>query len=242
MQQPPPQVRGPQFGLPWQMPPPVGWAVQVCPVAVQLVHVLPFSPQAVAAVPGRHWLPTQQPLQFEASHLPVLHVRVDESQERPWSEQSTHWMPLRPQAEASVPARQRWRPPSKLQQPFGQVDVLQSGSSRPQTRFAPQSLKPSATQSEQRPPADPHARVSVPVRHVPDASQHPVGQFDALQAFGGWIPLSPVVSSSRLDRPQAGVAIPTRNSASTAIAASTTKRPSCVMRMEEGPSFSIRSG
>jgi hypothetical protein len=62
--------------------------------------------------------------------------------------------------------------------------------------------KPFATQSLQRPPADPHARVSLPVRHVPVASQHPVGHVEALHGRGVVVPPSSV-SGSRLERPQA---------------------------------------
>ena len=65
-----------------------------------------------------------------------------------------------------------------------------------------QTEKPCATQSLHRPPADPHARVSLPVRQTPFASQHPVGQLEALHAPGVGVPPSSV-SGSRLERPQA---------------------------------------
>lgn len=108
-----------------------------------------------------------------------------------------------PHAVASLPARQRWRPPSLLQHPLGHETGPQPGSSRPHTRLAVQTEKPCATQSLQRPPAAPQARVSLPVRQTPFASQHPVGHDDALHAPGVTVPPSPSVSGSRLVRPQA---------------------------------------
>lgn len=106
-QQPPPQVSGPQFGVPSQRPPAPGSAVHVWPVLAQLWHCWPFAPQVVASVPGRHWLPTQQPLQFVESQRVVLHERVPGSQARPCCSQSEHARPPLPQALASVPERQR---------------------------------------------------------------------------------------------------------------------------------------
>jgi hypothetical protein len=114
-----------------------------------------------------------------------------------------HDPPPIPQAEASLPARQRERPPSLLQQPPGHELGLHEASSRPHTRLAVQTVKPCATQSLQRPPADPHARVSLPVRHVPVSSQHPVGHDDGLHGRGVTVPPSVSVSGSRLERPHA---------------------------------------
>lgn len=148
-------------------------------------------------------MPTQQPLQLVELQLACEHVRVLGSQRRPWSAQSVHVPPPVPHAPASLPARQRWRPPSLLQQPLGQETGPQLGSSRPHTRLAVQTENPCATQSLHRPPADPHARVSLPVRHVPLESQHPVGHEDALHAPGVTVPPSVRVSGSRLVRPQA---------------------------------------
>jgi hypothetical protein len=58
--------------------------------------------------------------------------------------------------------------------------------------------------------------VSLPVRQTPFASQHPVGQLEALHAPGVTVPPSPIVSGSRLERPQAKnttTAIATKNEA-----------------------------
>lgn len=129
-----------------------------------------------------------------------------------------HEPPPVPQVAASLPARQRWRPPSLLQHPPGHDAGPQPGSSRPQTRLAVQTENPCATQSLQRPPAAPHARVSLPVRQTPFASQHPVGQLDALHAPGVTVPPSVSVSGSRLERPQAkntSTAIATKSDART---------------------------
>ena len=90
-----------------------------------------------------------------------------------------------------------------MQHPFGHEAGPQFASSRPQTRLAVQTEKPCATQSLQRPPADPHARVSLPVRHVPAESQHPVGHVDGLHGRGETVPPSVSVSGSRLERPHA---------------------------------------
>lgn len=202
-QQPPPHVSGPQVGVPSHRPPAPGSAVHVCPVLVQLWHCCPLAPQVVSSVPARHWLPTQQPLQFVASHRVALHVRVVVSHERPSSSQSAHARPPRPHACASVPERQRWRPSSKLQHPPGHDAGPQPGSSRPQTRLDVQTENPSAGQSAQRPPADPHARVSLPVRQMPAASQQPVGHVEALHGRGVITPPSESDSGSRLVRPHA---------------------------------------
>lgn len=216
-QHPPPHVSGPQFGVPSQRPPAPGSAVQVWPELAQLWHCWPFAPHVVASVPGRHLSPTQQPLQFVASQRVVLHARVAVSHARPCSSQSEHARPPLPHALASVPERQRWRPSSKLQQPFGHDAGPHPGSSRPHTRLAVQTEKPSDGQSAQRPPAEPHARESVPVRQIPAASQQPVGQVEALQGRGVTVPPSESVSGSRLDRPHA------KNTNSAAVVKSTAK-------------------
>jgi hypothetical protein len=165
----------------------------------------PAVPHDVASVPAMHVLPTQQPLQFVASQRATLQVRPFASHARPWSSQFVQFAPPMPHAAASLPARHRWRPSSKLQHPLGQVAGPHAGSSRPQTRLPVQTAKPDATQSEHRPPSAPHARASLPVRHTPLASQHPFGHVDGLQTPGG-VPPSPSVSGSRLDRPHPGIA------------------------------------
>jgi hypothetical protein len=158
--------------------------------------------------------PTQQPLQFEASHLPVPHVRCTGSHERPCSEQSVQLAPERPHALESVPARHLPTPPSKLQQPPGHSLGPQFCETRAQTLPLATShcWKPVAMQSEQRWPVEPHARVSDPTRQTPLASQQPLGQFDGPQVFGGTTLASGGVSTSRLERPHPG-ARRTRNSA-----------------------------
>jgi hypothetical protein len=164
----------------------------------------------------RHWSPTQQPLQLEASHLPTLHERWIGSHARPCSEQSVHAAPERPQAFGSLPARQIEVPPVKLQHPPEHVEAPQFVTVRAQTLpfGTSQVWKPFAMQSEQRWPVDPHARVSAPVRQMPLPSQQPLGQFDGPQLPTG-TPPSAGVSSSRLDRPQPG-ATRTRNTATSA--------------------------
>jgi len=145
-------------------------------------------------------LPTQQPAQFDASHRLVLHAPEATSHERPCAPQSVHACPLRPHAEASLPARHTDVPPCVLQQPLAHVAALQLVTLRPQTRRASQNWKPPATQSLQRAPARPQARRSEPVRQMLFASQHPVGHVEALHVPG--VPPSLGVSSSRLERPQ----------------------------------------
>jgi hypothetical protein len=82
-QQPPPQLSGPHVGLPVHWPPPPGLAVQAWPLLAQFWHCWPFAPHDVALVPVRHWLPTQQPLQFAELQLDCEHVRVLGSHRRP---------------------------------------------------------------------------------------------------------------------------------------------------------------
>ena len=100
---------------------------------MQLVHALPVVPQAWLSWPVRHWSPTQQPLQFVASHLLLPQLRVAVSHVRPSTEQSVQIEPKSPQAEGSVPARQLVVPPWKLQQPFEHDSGPQSAVGRAQT-------------------------------------------------------------------------------------------------------------
>jgi hypothetical protein len=148
--QQPPQFAGLHDGVPWHAPPPPGASAHVWPVEAQLVQACPFVPHAVDAVPVRHWSPTQQPPQFEASHLPTLQDRTTGSHDRPSLWQSTQVSPERPQALGSVPARHFGEPPSKEQQPPGHSAAPQRVTFRPQTFRPSQKSKPFATQSEQR--------------------------------------------------------------------------------------------
>ena len=154
----------------------------------------------------RHLSPTQQPLQFDASHLPALHARWIGSHARPSDAQSVQNSPERPQAEESLPARHVDVPPVVLQQPPEHEDAPQLVTVRAQTfpRGTSQVSKPFAMQSAQRCPVAPQARVSPPVRQTPLASQQPLGHVDGPQLPTG-APASAGVSSSRLDRPQPGV-------------------------------------
>ena len=160
-----------------------------------------------------------------ASHCELPHERLVGSHERPSCVQSTHVPPNVPHAAESVPARQVEVPFSNEQHPPGHCCGPQLVTVRPQVFFPSQNWKPFATQSEQRWPNEPHARVSDPTRHTPAASQQPFVQFEGPQLFGVTIPPSGGVSISRLDRPQPG-ATSTRNNAPnrTSAAAGLTKR------------------
>jgi hypothetical protein len=146
--------------------------------------------------------PTQHPEQFDASHWLDPHWRVAGSQVRPCCAQSMQLAPPRPQAAGSAPARHVGVPVSKLQHPPTQVDESQLVTLRAHAfvRLS-QNWKPFATQSEQRWPREPQARVSPPLRQVLP-SQQPLGQFAGVQSEG--VPPSVGVSSSRLERPQPG--------------------------------------
>jgi hypothetical protein len=173
-------------------------------------------------------------LQFEGSHFEALHRRAVESHERPCSAQSVHVAPERPQAVASVPARHVVVPPSALQHPPGHSAGPQFVTVRPQTRRPSQNWKPFAGQSAQLWPAVPQARESLPTRHVPFESQHPVEHVEGPQAPPST--LASVVSSSRLERPQPGVTVMKKSAADTA---SATNRRSEGMRMGEVVSGSV---
>jgi hypothetical protein len=87
-------------------------------------------------------LPTQQPEQFEASHLPVVHVPEVGSQSRPCDWQLVHDPPKRPHALASAPARQISTPPERSQQPLQFAQPV-----RLHVFESPQVSKPFAMQS-----------------------------------------------------------------------------------------------
>lgn len=70
-------------------------------------------------------------------------------------------------------------------------------------------------QSEQSLPAEPHARVSAPIRHTPLASQQPLEQLEGPHVPGVTVPESSV-STSRLERPQPGASAMRKSVAKTA--------------------------
>jgi hypothetical protein len=114
-----------------------------------------------------------------------------------------------------------------LQQPVGHVVASQVCTLRPHVlRPASQNSKPVAMQSLQRPPAVPHARLSVPTRHTLFASQQPFGHVVALQTVG--VPPSPSISLSRLERPHPGA---TKTKTKATMKAEAKKRRSGAMRM-----------
>lgn len=92
--QQPPQFCGPHRPMPSQSPPPPGTGPQVVPCAAQFWQAVPLLPHDVGSVPFRQRSPTQQPLQFVASHFFVaLHVRRRASQACPWAAQLEHVAP-----------------------------------------------------------------------------------------------------------------------------------------------------
>jgi len=143
----------------------------------------------------------QQPWQFDASHLPVLQVPDFGSQSRPCCAQFVQFPPKRPHAVGSAPARQISTPPLRSQHPLQFAQPV-----RLHVFESPHVSNPFARQSEQRLPCCPHARVSLPRRHWPALSQHPVGHVCGLQPPGGGGVIVPPSSDSdsRLDRPQPG--------------------------------------
>jgi hypothetical protein len=204
----PVQLSGPHLGVPTHAPPErPGVLEHVSPMSSQLWHAWPALPHARSLAPSRHLSPTQHPAQFVASHFPAPHAREDTSHARPSAAQSSQMSPDCPQAVASVPARHFGVALSKLQQPLGHSLASQLTTLRPQTLRPSQNWKPFAMQSEQRCPADPHARVSLPTRHLPVPSQQPFGQFDGPHVVGGGVtPPSGRPSTSRLARPHPGAA------------------------------------
>ena len=226
--QQPPQFCGPQRPMPWHCPPPPADGPQVVPCAVQFWQAAPRLPQACPSVPVRHWSPTQQPAQFEASHFrAVLQVRRRLSHAWPWPAQSVHEAPPCPHAVASVPGKHTPVPPDVTQQPAAQLVASHVGTRLPHAfREGSHTSWPAAMQSEHFPPSPPHACTSVPTRHTPRTSQQPLGQVD-----GPHVPASPPESvfasasepsrmgSSRLDRPHpdpaAATALPKKASDAT---------------------------
>lgn len=107
------------------------------------MHCWPFCPHESGSVPGRHLSPTQQPLQFVASHFVVLHAPDVGSHVRPCCVQSVHVAPLVPHAFASIPNTQRSVPEERSQQPLQSVQP-----ERLHVFLSPQVSKPVAAQSE----------------------------------------------------------------------------------------------
>jgi hypothetical protein len=209
-QQPPQLAALHPLLTPSQRPPVPAVTRQTSP-ASHFPHWPPFAPHANAELPGKQRSPTQQPVQFEASHFDVPHWRVVRSHALPCSSQSVQACAFVPHAVLSVPARHCGLPAaSVVQQPFGQLLVLQTPATVfPHTRESVQVSKPCAVQSLHAPPIEPHAFTRRPVWHTPNPSQHPFAQLDGPQVVG--FPLLDVFtteasrsSGSRLDRPQPG--------------------------------------
>jgi hypothetical protein len=197
--------------MPSQRPPLPAVTRQTSP-ASHFPHWPPFAPHANAEFPGKQRSPTQQPLQFEASHFAVPHDRVVRSHALPCSSQSVHACAFVPHAVLSVPARHCGLPAaSVVQQPLGQLAPLHVPVTvLPHTRESVHVSKPCAVQSLQAPPIEPHAFVFRPVWQTPNPSQQPFAQVEGPHAVG--LPLLDDVvtteasrsSGSRLDRPQPG--------------------------------------
>jgi len=109
---------------------------------------------------------------------------------------------------ASVPAWQTSTPVERSQQPRQLAQPA-----RAHVRSEPQVSKPVSAQSLQLAPPLPHALMSLPTRHAPKRSQHPLGHVDAVQLPGGWVVPESSCSGSRLVRPHPK---PNRTNAKTA--------------------------
>ncbi len=172
----------------------------------QARHALPPLPQALVLVPG--WqVPegSQQPVgQVVESHggvlqLPALQMSPDA--------QVAHASPPVPHAALVVPDSQN---PSASQQPFGQVAASQGGP----LQAPPVHESPGGHGTQALPPV-PHAVALVPDSHFPKASQHPVGQLDALHVVPSQPPpvhVSPdgQTAQARPSVPHAEVLLPER--------------------------------
>jgi hypothetical protein len=135
--------------------------VQVC-LLVQVAHAPPDVPHPLELVPERHWLPEQQPLQFDQLHAEVL-TQVPEEQVSP-DLHATHVSPPVPQAEVEVPASQVPLEQHPLEQ-FVLVHVPEEQA--PEEQLSPE---PHFLQVD---PLFPQALVSVPLLQVPE-EQHPL--------------------------------------------------------------------
>lgn len=140
--QQPPQFAGLHVGVPTHLPPvPCGW--HVWPWVAHEMHCWPLLPHESWSVPARHLSPTQQPLQFVASHLATLHVPLVASHVRPSLVQSVHETPLLPQRFASMPDTHRSTPVERSQQPLQFAQPV-----RLHVFLSPHVSKPVAAQSE----------------------------------------------------------------------------------------------
>ena len=135
-------------------------------------HCAPATPQALTAVPPKHWFPEQHPEQLEgpheafAWHAPFAHCVP--------GPQAAHAVPPPPQAESFAPGRQRF--PS--QQPPGQLAASQ-GPAVWQTLATQIAVFPHAWHA---PPPAPQASFAppptqlFPLQHpAHDCGPHPVG-------------------------------------------------------------------
>jgi len=154
--QQPVQLPGPQEGGgPEQMR---DAGSQLLPSVVQSTQALPPSPQAALVLPGRHWLPWQQPppqvLELHVGGGPVMQLPVCGLQLLPVSVQSTQGAPLTPQRLLSPPLK-HWL---LLQQPV-QVCGPQGW---PPWQVLPWQVPPVALQSVQSAPPVPQAELVSP--------------------------------------------------------------------------------
>ena len=181
--QQPLQLFGPHFGgtfehLPWSQ----NWFIPE-----QFWHWKPPRPHAVSMPPFWHWLPRQQPAQLFGPHACATHVCDVASHTWFFAVQSEHAPPLVPHASELTPEKHVGLPMNVPQHPLGHVLTSHIGVFLMHVCWvASHWSKPSAMQSSHFWPVPPHALMSVPSRHCPLASQHPVGQFAALH-----VPASP---------------------------------------------------
>lgn len=123
--QQPAQFAGPHETVPMHWPPPALVSWQTWPEPHE-PHWPPLLPHAKLELPGRHWSPTQQPEQFDASHFAVPQWRWTMSHAVPESSQSTHDCPLVPHAPLLAPSEHSALPDASVwQQPSAQVAALQ---------------------------------------------------------------------------------------------------------------------
>ncbi len=134
-------------------------------------HAAPPVPHAPVTLPG--WqvpVASQQPvghvdaLHAGAWHLPALHVSPEGH--------AMHEPPPVPQAPGTVPVSQN---PRASQQPVGQV----VGPHATPMHTPPTHESPGGQGTHANPPV-PHADVLVPVWHLPELSQQPIGQLSGL--------------------------------------------------------------
>jgi hypothetical protein len=123
-----------------------------------------------------HVVPEQHPLQLFGPHGAATHDFAFGSHCSPDCVQSTHLFPDDPHASDDTPDTHASCPSKSVQQPEGQLVTSHVGCSVTHAfTCGSQNSKPSATQSLQVVPPNPHALRSLPARQVPVPSQHPCG-------------------------------------------------------------------